>query len=177
MARGRAAPRSATTNSASSASKPVEGPNYEGVRGEVAVFQGDRQISLLHPEKRQYWVQQSVMTEAGIDMQLTRDLFAALGEDLGSGRWSVRAQVRPLINYVWSGGLPDGPRRLHRRLDRRYRRPVAARARCRRAGAALPRPRGMNRFLVPLAAFALLVVVLAFGIKRAPAEMRHRRRR
>ncbi len=29
------------------------------------------------------------------------DLFVALGEDLGAGRWSIRAQLRPLINYVW----------------------------------------------------------------------------
>ncbi len=31
----------------------------------------------------------------------------------------------------------------------------------------------MNRFLVPMAAFALLVVVLAIGIKRAPEKSHH----
>ena len=29
------------------------------------------------------------------------DLFVALGEDLGGGRWSIRAQLRPLIDYIW----------------------------------------------------------------------------
>ncbi|MCP5472038.1 MAG: heme lyase CcmF/NrfE family subunit [Sinobacteraceae bacterium] len=105
--------------------QPLEGPNYDGVRGEIAVFEDGRQVSLLHPEKRRYWVQQSVMTEAGIDMQFSRDIFAALGEDLGSGRWSVRAQVRPMINYLWLSALLMAFGGLIAAADRRYRRPVA----------------------------------------------------
>jgi cytochrome c-type biogenesis protein CcmF len=107
--------------------QPVEGPNYDGVRGEIAVFEDGKQVALLHPEKRQYWVQQSVMTEAGIDMKLSRDIFAALGEDLGSGRWSVRAQVRPMINYVWFAALLMAIGGIVAACDRRYRQPLAAR--------------------------------------------------
>ena len=98
------------------------------MRGEIAVFKGGEQVALLHPEKRRYWVQQSVMTEAGIDMKLTRDIFAALGEDLGSGRWSVRAQVRPMINYMWIAALLMAFGGLLAAADRRYRQPAAARA-------------------------------------------------
>ena len=61
------------------------------------------------------------MTEAGIDTRWNMDLFAALGEDLGGGRWSMRAQLRPLINYVW---LAAGLMALGGALaasDRRYR--------------------------------------------------------
>jgi cytochrome c-type biogenesis protein CcmF len=61
------------------------------------------------------------MTEAGIDMQWSRDVFAALGEDLGAGRWSVRAQVRPLINYVWLAALLMAIGGVIAALDRRYR--------------------------------------------------------
>ena len=61
------------------------------------------------------------MTEAGIDMQRTRDVFAALGEDLGAGRWSVRAQVRPLINYVWLAALLMAIGGIIAACDRRYR--------------------------------------------------------
>ena len=107
--------------------KPVEGPNYDGVRGEIAVFEGDRQVALLHPEKRRYWVQQSVMTEAGIKMRPSRDIFAALGEDLGGGRWSVRAQVRPMINFVWFSALLMALGGLLAAADRRYRQPLVAR--------------------------------------------------
>jgi cytochrome c-type biogenesis protein CcmF len=79
-------------------------------------------VGLLHPEKRNYWVQRQMMTEAGIDMQWSRDIFAALGEDLGAGRWSVRAQVRPLINYVWFAALLMAIGGLIAASDRRYRR-------------------------------------------------------
>lgn len=99
----------------------VEGPNYDALRGEVAVRENGEQISVLHPEKRNYWVQRQQMTEAGIDMQWSRDVFAALGEDLGAGRWSVRAQVRPLINYVWLAALLMAIGGVIAALDRRYR--------------------------------------------------------
>jgi cytochrome c-type biogenesis protein CcmF len=101
--------------------EPIEGPNYDGVRAEVTALRDGKPIAVLHPEKRNYWVQRSTMTEAGIHSRWNMDLFAALGEDLGEGRWSFRAQLRPLIDYVWlaaaimalGGGLAAS--------DRRYR--------------------------------------------------------
>jgi cytochrome c-type biogenesis protein CcmF len=98
-----------------------EGPNYDALRGEIIVTEGGRQVAVLHPEKRNYWIQQQQMTEAGIDMHWTRDVFAALGEDLGAGRWSVRAQVRPLINYVWLAALLMAIGGIIAACDRRYR--------------------------------------------------------
>jgi cytochrome c-type biogenesis protein CcmF len=98
-----------------------EGPNYDALRGEIIVTENGRQVAVLHPEKRNYWVQQQQMTEAGIDMHWTRDVFAALGEDLGAGRWSVRAQVRPLINYVWLAALLMAIGGIIAACDRRYR--------------------------------------------------------
>jgi cytochrome c-type biogenesis protein CcmF len=66
-------------------------------------------------------VQNSVQTEAGIASRWNMDLFAALGDDLGAGRWSFRAQIRPLIDYIW---LAAGLMALGGALaatDRRYR--------------------------------------------------------
>jgi cytochrome c-type biogenesis protein CcmF len=100
---------------------PVEGPNYDGVRAEVTVLRDGQPIVQLHPEKRNYWVQRSTMTEAGIHSRWNMNLFAALGDDIGGGRWSVRAQIRPLIDYVW---LAAGLMALGGALassDRRYR--------------------------------------------------------
>ena len=75
-----------------------EGPNFTSDKGTVRVLDGDREISVLHPEKRLYTVQQSMMTEAGIDAGLTRDLYVALGEPLGDGACRARARqaLRPL---------------------------------------------------------------------------------
>ena len=68
---------------------------------QVTVLRDGQPVTVLHPEKRNYWVQRSTMTEAGIHARWNMDLFVALGEDLGAGRWSMRAQLRPLIDYVW----------------------------------------------------------------------------
>jgi cytochrome c-type biogenesis protein CcmF len=108
--------------------EPAEGPNYAAVRGTIEVSRDGRVLAVLHPEKRRYWVQGSVMTEAGIATRGGSDLFAALGEDLGQGRWSVRTQVRPLINYVWLGALIMALGGALAASDRRYRLARAAAA-------------------------------------------------
>jgi len=99
----------------------IEGPNYDGVHGIVQVTREGQAVVTLHPEKRRYLVQQSVMTEAAIASQAGRDLFVALGEDLGAGRWSLRIQIRPLINYVWLAAALMALGGLVAASDRRYR--------------------------------------------------------
>jgi cytochrome c-type biogenesis protein CcmF len=118
--------------------EPAEGPNYAAVRGTIEVSRDGRVVAVLHPEKRRYWVQGSVMTEAGIATRRGSDLFAALGEDLGEGRWSVRTQVRPLINYVWLGALIMALGGALAASDRRYR--LARTAMEDASQAATPRP-------------------------------------
>jgi cytochrome c-type biogenesis protein CcmF len=99
----------------------MEGVNYDGVRGEIAVFHNGKPVVVLYPEKRRYWVQNSVMTEAGIHTRWGTDLFVALGEDLGAGRWSIRAQVRPLVDFIWIGAFIMALGGAIAASDRRYR--------------------------------------------------------
>jgi cytochrome c-type biogenesis protein CcmF len=99
----------------------MEGPNYDGVRGSVVVTRRSAPLGTLYPEKRRYWVQGTVTTEAAIQMNRGTNLLIALGDDLGAGRWSVRIQVRPLISLVWlaalimaiGGALAGSDRRYH----------------------------------------------------------------
>jgi cytochrome c-type biogenesis protein CcmF len=102
--------------------KPVQGPNYNATEGEVTVRHDGDLVATLHPQKRNYWVRTMPMTEAGIAVGPGRDLFAALGEDLGGGRWSVRVQYKPLIRYIWLGALVMAIGGLLATADRRYRR-------------------------------------------------------
>ncbi|MBM7059522.1 heme lyase CcmF/NrfE family subunit [Pseudomonas sp. UL073] len=106
-----------------------EGPNFTSDKGTVRVLQGDREVTVLHPEKRLYSVQQSVMTEAGIDAGFSRDLYVALGEPLGNGAWAVRVHVKPYVRWIWFGGLLTGFGGLLAALDRRYRVKVTTRVR------------------------------------------------
>jgi cytochrome c-type biogenesis protein CcmF len=100
---------------------PLEGPNYNGVRGELTVTREGRPVMTLLPEKRQYWVQRTVQTEAGIGSTRGANLLIAMGEDLGAGKWSIRLQLRPLIAYVWVAAFIMALGGFIAASDRRYR--------------------------------------------------------
>ena len=106
-----------------------QGPNFTSDRGTIRVLRDGEVSSVLHPEKRLYSVQQSMMTEAGIDAGFTRDLYVALGEPLGEGAWAVRIHVKPFVRWIWLGGLLTGLGGALAALDRRYRAKAERRAR------------------------------------------------
>ena len=81
------------------------GPNFEADRGTVSVFDGDKLLTVMHPEKRTYASGGQVMTEAAIDGGITRDLYVALGEPLGDGAWALRVHIKPFVRWIWAGAL------------------------------------------------------------------------
>jgi cytochrome c-type biogenesis protein CcmF len=101
--------------------EPVTGPNFDAIEGTVRIARDGKQVTVLHPQKRVYRVQTSPMTEAGIDAHWQRDLFVALGDDLGNGVWSVRVQYKPLIRFIWLGTVVMALGGLIGMTDRRYR--------------------------------------------------------
>jgi cytochrome c-type biogenesis protein CcmF len=106
--------------------RDAKGPNFAAVEADVIVSKDGVAITTLHPQKRLYNSGGNAMTEAGIEVGAGRDLFAALGEDLGQGRWSLRLQYKPLIRYIWLGALLIALGGGIAGLDRRYRRVTAA---------------------------------------------------
>ena len=105
----------------------VFGPNYRSQRGEVRVTRQGRAVATLAPEKRRYLGGQ-VMTEAGIDAGLTRDLYVALGEPLGADAWAVRLHVKPGVRWIWLGGALIALGGVVAVCDRRYRARIRAAA-------------------------------------------------
>jgi cytochrome c-type biogenesis protein CcmF len=106
--------------------RPVSGPNYEAIEGTVRITRDGKEVTVLHPQKRVYRVQTNPMTEAGIDAQWRRDLFVAMGEDLGNGVWSLRIQYKPLVRFIWLGAVIMALGGFIGVLDRRYRVKAAA---------------------------------------------------
>jgi cytochrome c-type biogenesis protein CcmF len=100
----------------------VRGPNYLGVEAGVVVSKNGEIVTTLHPQKRLYNSGGNAMSEAGIDVGAGRDLFAAMGEDLGQGRWSLRIQYKPLVRFIWLGALLIALGGGIAAFDRRYRR-------------------------------------------------------
>jgi len=99
----------------------IDGPNYTAYRGHVIATRDGELVSDMHPEKRTYLVQKMPMTEAAIDAGLTRDLFVALGEDLGKNAWSLRVYHKPFVRWLWLGALIMSIGALLAATDRRYR--------------------------------------------------------
>ena len=101
--------------------RPVKGPNFDAIESEVTISRDGKLVTTLHPQKRVYRVQRSPMTEAGIHVKWNRDLFVAMGEDLGDGAWSMRLQYKPMVRYIWLGALIMAIGGIVAVTDRRYR--------------------------------------------------------
>ncbi|HEY2453633.1 MAG TPA: heme lyase CcmF/NrfE family subunit [Scandinavium sp.] len=83
----------------------ISGPNYRGGAGIIEILHDGKHQGTLRAEKRVYNSNRMVMTEAAIDGGFTRDLYAALGEELDDGSWAVRLYYKPFVRWIWAGGL------------------------------------------------------------------------
>jgi cytochrome c-type biogenesis protein CcmF len=108
--------------------RDVRGPNYVGVEADIVVSRATDPVTVLKPQKRLYNSGGNPLSEAGIEVGAARDLFAALGDELGQGRWSVRLQYKPLIRCIWLGAILVALGGLIAAFDRRYRAPVTSSA-------------------------------------------------
>jgi cytochrome c-type biogenesis protein CcmF len=101
--------------------REVAGPNYSAVVADIELARDARVLKRLRPEKRKYFSSEMPMTEAAIDPGLTRDVYVSIGERLEGGAWSVRAHVKPFVDWIWGGALLMGLGGVLALLDRRYR--------------------------------------------------------
>ncbi len=98
-----------------------QGANFTAQTAEMVVRRDGELVARLFPEKRQYTVQRNIMTEAGIDAGLFRDLFVAVGEQVGDNAWAMRIQYKPLVRWLWLGALFMAAGGFLAIADRRYR--------------------------------------------------------
>ena len=101
--------------------KEMEGPNYTGVEGSMAILVDGEEVDRMFPQKRLYTVQQMAMTEAAIDTGFTRDLYISLGEPLSDGSWVVRVYLKPFVDWIWGGAFLMALGGILAVSDRRYR--------------------------------------------------------
>jgi cytochrome c-type biogenesis protein CcmF len=99
----------------------VQGPNYVAARATIAVTEGSRAVTTLHPERRVYRVQEMPMTEADIDNGAFRHLYVALAEPVGNDAWIVRVHYKPFVAWIWGGCVLMALGGILAATDRRYR--------------------------------------------------------
>jgi cytochrome c-type biogenesis protein CcmF len=83
----------------------VEGPNYIADQGRLALMEGGAVKAMLRPEQRFYPAENQSVSDTAIRTTGLRDLYVALGDDRGKGRFAIRAYVSPLAPFIWLGGL------------------------------------------------------------------------
>jgi cytochrome c-type biogenesis protein CcmF len=100
---------------------PIKGPNYLAERATFSVTRDGKPYTTLHPERRQYEVQETPTTEAAIESSLRGDIYAVIGDRTGPQAWTVRIYHQPLVPWIWTGGLLMALGGLVSLSDRRYR--------------------------------------------------------
>lgn len=100
-----------------------DGPNYRAQFGDFELLEEGRVIAQLSPEKRRYFSQQNVMTEAAIDASISRDVYVALGDKLdpASEAWAVRVHYKAWVRLLWLGAILMAAGGFISVFDRRYR--------------------------------------------------------
>ncbi|WP_300270914.1 heme lyase CcmF/NrfE family subunit [Halomonas sp.] len=104
-----------------------QGPNFLADRANITVQQGDSRRSFaMNPEKRLYLATRMPMSQVALRPGFFRDLYVAMGEDLGDGSWALRVQYKPFVRWLWLGGLLMAFGGVLAVADRRYRRLATA---------------------------------------------------
>ncbi|HWA92843.1 MAG TPA: heme lyase CcmF/NrfE family subunit [Rhizomicrobium sp.] len=81
----------------------VEGPNYRAAHADIDVIKDGRVLGRLAPERRAYPAEGQETVQTAIRTTGFEDLYVALGDDRGQGRWTLRAYVNPLAPFIWFG--------------------------------------------------------------------------
>ncbi|MCS3833469.1 cytochrome c nitrate reductase biogenesis protein NrfE [Aeromonas veronii] len=85
--------------------EPVIGPNYTAERITLSVHKNGKEVARLTPERRHYSVRTMNMNEPGIAWGLFGDLYVVLGEKMGPDAYAMRLHYKPLVRWIWFGGL------------------------------------------------------------------------
>ncbi|WP_421143769.1 heme lyase NrfEFG subunit NrfE [Aeromonas dhakensis] len=86
-------------------SEPIIGPNYTAERITLSVHKDGKEVARLTPERRHYSVRTMNMNEPGIAWGMLGDLYVVLGEKMGPGAYAMRLHHKPLVRWIWLGGL------------------------------------------------------------------------
>jgi len=80
--------------------------NYTAERATIEVFQGNRSVMMLYPERRFYLASQVTQTVVAIHSSLARDLYVVYaGRSPESNDPVIHVYLNPLVRWIWLGGL------------------------------------------------------------------------
>src|SRR3990172_7892250 len=83
----------------------TDNPNYGAQHAVLALYQGEKQLSVLRPERRLYKASRQPTTEVAIRPRLNEDLYIVFSGMSDEGGAVITAHVNPLVNSIWIGGF------------------------------------------------------------------------
>ena len=86
--------------------RKVDTNSFFADEGKVLVLnKNEAVIDELHPQRQTYKSNGMEMTAAGISHGFFRDFYVSMGNRLSSDEFLVRLSIRPLVSWIWIGGL------------------------------------------------------------------------
>jgi cytochrome c-type biogenesis protein CcmF len=113
----------------------LPGPNFLADDASIRISADGRTVTVMHPERRYFPLQNQTTSETAIRTNLLSDLYVAMGDPDSKGGWTIRVYWKPLVPWIWIGAIVMAFGGVVSLSDRRWRVGVAARSRPRSAGA------------------------------------------
>ena len=84
--------------------KPVVGPNWTALEARLSAKRGD-DVYILAPQSRFFAQPATETNEAALLTVWGGQLYAVLGQQVGDDRWQLRLWWKPLVWWIWGGGI------------------------------------------------------------------------
>ncbi|OOF40617.1 cytochrome C biogenesis protein CcmF [Rodentibacter rarus] len=81
------------------------GPNFTTEVAFFDVAEKGKPYATIIPERRYYDVRTMTMSEVGLSGGFFGDLYIVMGDPLGKGEFTFRLHYKPLIRWLWAGGV------------------------------------------------------------------------
>ncbi|WP_018357163.1 heme lyase NrfEFG subunit NrfE [Rodentibacter pneumotropicus] len=81
------------------------GPNFTTEAAFFDVTENAEPYANIIPERRYYDVRTMTMSEVGLSGGFWGDLYIVMGDSLGKGEFTFRLHYKPLIRWLWAGGI------------------------------------------------------------------------
>lgn len=86
--------------------KKVETPSYFADEAQIRVLdKNEKPLLLLQPQRQTFRSNGMQMTSAGISHGFFKDLYVSMGNQLSPTEYLVRINIKPLVSWIWAGGI------------------------------------------------------------------------
>lgn len=99
----------------------IRGENFSGVQAALVIKKNKVIVARVFPELRRFTHPDILLPKAGIHVGILGDFYVALGNPLRGNAWTVQIDVKPMVRWIWGGGILMVIGGLCALINRKYR--------------------------------------------------------